>query len=51
MRKISMKWTDRNISRIIKWLGLDCDFAGFFGGRYSGYKSGNGKIITFYFEV
>lgn len=42
MRTLKMPLTLRNLSRIIKWLDLDCDFSGHFrskNGKYAGYKT------------
>lgn len=37
-RKIRIRWTERNLDRITKWLGLHHNFDGTFTGHYSGYK-------------
>ena len=52
-RKIVMRWTQRNVDRIHKWLKLSSDFKGWFNqnGKRRGYKicnSGN-MYITFVF--
>lgn len=48
-RMLKIKNTQRNIHRVIKWLGLDCTFSGTFSGRYRGYKLSRGKEIIFVF--
>ena len=50
-RKITMKWTQRNINRIHKWLKIKSDFKGFFSrdNFRMGYKICGINIITFVF--
>ncbi len=53
MRIIEMKWTQRNIDRIFKWLKLESDFAGmlFRNGKAIGYKTAqDGRKIKFCFN-
>ena len=50
-RKITMKWTERNVERMHRWLRLSSDFKGWFeqGGKRRGYKLCTSKHITFVF--
>lgn len=52
MRVITMQWTQRNVDRIHKWLGLVSDWRGHFSGLYQGYKTVGAKTdrISFHFH-
>lgn len=49
MIKIIILWNDqRNIDRVIKWLGLDCNFYGSFrNNKYCGYKTASENKLIF----
>ena len=51
-KKITCKWTQRNIQRLHKWLNIDSHWNGLFSrnGKVIGYKQANkGQKITFVF--
>jgi len=49
MRTIKIYWRNwRQISRLVRWLGIDCKMDGTFTGkRYQGFKTCHGKYIYF----
>lgn len=50
MRQVKVKWNQRNIERMTKWLKLDQDFSGRFNSPYGkGYKTASAKYMTYVF--
>jgi len=52
VRKLKVKATQRNVNRVIKWLGLECSMTGFFTSeKYEGYKTCGNKEMIFNIKV
>jgi len=50
VKSIKIKWTQANIDRVHRLLGITSSWSGFFSGRYKGYKlAENGRYIKFCF--
>lgn len=50
VKTIKIRWTIQNIDRVHRLLGIVSNWAGFFSGRYGGYKiAESGKYMLFCF--
>ena len=51
-RVIKVRWDQRNLDRINKWLGLKMDFTGFFykGNNKIGYKTAGPALKYMYYH-
>ena len=53
-RNVTMKWTQRNINRMVRWFDVQCEYNGQFTSRIgTGYKMtmDHGRFVAFVFTI